>query len=347
MGYGPVVMAIAAAGWAAGWILLLRGRQRTPAAGRAINPSAVSIIVPARNEQENLPRLLSSIQRQNAKPAEVIVVDDASTDRTSDIAREFGATVISPPPLPDAWRGKTWACHNGAKAASGELLLFMDADTWFEDDGLANLLALFTGGAFSVGPWHVAVKLHEQLSVYFNLVMNCAVVPRGLFGQMLLVEKNSYESVRGHEEVKGRILENLALAAEFRHRNLKVHSTGGRGILSFRMYPENLGQLLDGWIKAFSTGARHTPIGSLLCVVIWLTGMTLAAGLPLKGWIGVAIYLLFAIQLATAFSRVGSFRWYVALLFPIPLFFFFVVFAWSALRPSRSVTWKGRTIHAD
>lgn len=294
-----------------------------------------------------MPRLLSSIQRQNTKPAEVIVVDDASTDRTSDIAREFGATVISPPPLPDGWRGKTWACHNGAMAASRELLLFLDADTWFEENGLANLLALFTGGAFSVGPWHVVVKLHEQLSVYFNLVMNCAVVPSGLFGQMLLVEKNSYESVRGHEEVKGRILENLALAGEFRHRNVKVHSTGGRGILSFRMYPENLGQLFNGWIKAFSTGARHTPVGSLLCIIIWLSSMTLAAGLPLMGWTGVAIYLLFAIQLGTAFRRVGSFRWGLALFYPIPLFFFFTIFALSALRPRRSVTWKGRTIHAD
>jgi 4,4'-diaponeurosporenoate glycosyltransferase len=327
--------------------LLLRGRQATRAAGEKTDAAALSIIVPARNESENLPRLLRSIRGQRIQPAQVIVVDDASTDRTADIAREFGATVISPPELPEGWRGKTWACQHGANAASGELLLFLDADTWFEENGLAEVLAMYDGGAFSVGPWHAVVRAHEQMSAYFNLVMNCAVVPNGLFGQMLLVEKDSYQHVGGHEAVKGRILENLALAGEFRRQGLAVRSFGGRGMLSFRMYPEGLRQLTDGWIKAFSSGAGETPIGVILAVILWLTGMMLAASLLPLGWVSAVVYLLFVVQLAPAFWRVGSFRWYLALIYPIPLIFFFCVFALSALRSKKPVLWKGRTIRAD
>ena len=97
----------------------------------------LSIIIPARNEEQNLPVLLCSINAQTVKPPEVIVVDDGSTDRTAEVAREFGAAVIASKPLPDGWRGKTWACQQGAQAATGDLLLFLDADTWFAADNSA------------------------------------------------------------------------------------------------------------------------------------------------------------------------------------------------------------------
>ena len=119
-------------------------------------------------------------------------------------------------PLPDGWRGKTWACHQGAQAATGELLLFVDADTWFEPDGLARILSGYTGGAFSVGPYHAVRKPYEDLSLFFNFNMTVGTVPHGLFGQMLLVDRESYRRVGGHEAVQGRILENFWLAGQFR-----------------------------------------------------------------------------------------------------------------------------------
>ena len=347
MGYEFIVIAIACSGAITGWLFLYRSRQPKRTASKTLFARSLSIIVPARNEEANLPKLLGSIRAQEIQAGQVIVVDDASTDSTARIAREFQATVLVPPELPEGWRGKTWACHCGANAACGELLLFMDADTWFEEQGLNQLLAMYAGGALSVAPWHQVLKLHEQMSVFFNLVMNYAVLPNGLFGQVLLVEKNSYRQVGGHEAVKGRILENLALADEFHRQGIAVQSVGGRGMLSFRMYPEGLRQLTDGWIKAFASGAGKTPTGMLLAIILWLTGMTVALLLLPAGWAGAAIYLQFVIQLLPAFARVGSFRWYTALLYPIPLVFFFAVFAMSALRSKKQITWKGRTIRAD
>ena len=306
-----------------------------------------SIIIPARNEEHNLPVLLRSINAQSSRPLEVLVVDDGSTDRTAAVARELGATVIASQPLPDGWRGKTWACHQGAQAARGELLLFLDADTWFESDGLAKILANYTGGALSVGPYHAVRQPYEQLSAFFNLVMTAGTVRGGLFGQMLLVDRESYQRVGGHETVKGRTLENFFLASLFRAACIPVRSVTGKGMLAFRMYSNGLRELVEGWTKGFASGARQTSKPVLLLIVAWMNGLMLPVVLlPFTAW-AVVVYALCAAQVAWACRQVGAFRWYTAGLYPVPLCFFFAVFTRSALRSGKQVTWKGREIRAD
>lgn len=306
-----------------------------------------SIIIPARNEEHNVPVLLRSINAQSSRPLEVIVVDDGSTDRTAAVARELGATVIVSKPLPDGWRGKTWACHQGAQAARGELLLFLDADTWFETDGLGKILAAYDGGALSVGPYHAVRQPYEQLSAFFNLVMTAGTVPGGLFGQMLVVDRESYRRVGGHEAVKGRTLENFFLASRFREAGITVRCLIGKSTLSFRMYPNGLHELIEGWTKGFAAGAGQTPRPRLLLIVAWLSALVMAVFLLSFGLIGMSMYLLCAVQLHWLLRRVGAFRWYTAMLYPVPLLFYFIVFTRSALRSGKPVTWKGRAIHAD
>ena len=103
----------------------------------------VSIIIPARNEEKTLSHLLSSIQCQTVKPHEVILVNDQSEDNTESIGRQFGARIINIDSLPEGWQGKNWACHRGAVNASGDIFLFLDADTTFEPGGLERLLACY------------------------------------------------------------------------------------------------------------------------------------------------------------------------------------------------------------
>lgn len=255
--------------WAAGFVLV--GRLRPCVRSGAAHPApSVSLIIPARDEEHNLPTLLGSFSSQSVQPREIIVVDDGSTDRTAELAQQFGATVLASQPLPEGWRGKPWACHQGAQAATGDLLMFLDADTRFEPEGLPRVLSGYTGGAFSVGPYHSVRKAYEDLSLFFNFNMTVGTVPCGLFGQMLLVERNSYRRVGGHETVKGRILENYWLAEQFRAAGIPVRSVTGRGAFSFRMYPNGLHELIEGWTKGFAAGAGQTPRGTLLLVVMWM-----------------------------------------------------------------------------
>lgn len=335
--------------WAAGFFLLPRLRPCAGTGTPAMTPS-LSIVIPARNEEHNLPTLLGSLAKQSVRPSEILVVDDGSSDRSAEIARQLGATVLVSQALPDGWRGKTWACHQGAQATSGGLLCFVDADTCFEPGGLARILSCYQGGAFSVGPWHAVCLPYESLSLFFNLNMVVGTVPHGLFGQMLLVDRESYQRAGGHAVVRGRILENYRLAQQFLAAGVPVRSVIGKGVLAFRMYPGGLGELLEGWIKGFASGAGQTPRATLCLTVLWMTGLMTAPIGCLMGGGALAwglVYLLCAAQVAWFGRRVGAFRWPVALLYPLPLGFFFVVFALSAMRSGKKVTWKGREIHAD
>ena len=362
-----IFLTVTLALWFAGWIVL--GRIRRCGGGDESNQSftgeQLSIIIPARNEEQNIPTLLRSLASQSIRPREIIVVNDASTDRTTEIAQQHGARVIHSQPLPDGWRGKTWACNQGAQAATGDLLLFLDADTWFEPEGLRRVIAEFKqagGGVLSIAPHHVVKAPYEQLSAFFNLVMLAGtgaftmlgdrLAPRGLLGQFMLIERTAYLRVGGHEVVKGRILENFWLAEQLRALGVPLRCRSGRGVFAFRMYPQGWRELVDGWSKGFASGAGQTPLPILLLVIAWMIGlMTAPLGLMFAGqplfWL--AAYGFCVAQIAWLLRCVGTFRWSTALLYPVSLIFYFLVFTRSVirLRNKQTIAWKGRQIRAD
>lgn len=346
----PVALAIALILWALGWLLgrSLREPQSPPSAGSPVE--RLSLIIPARNEAHNLPRLLDSIFAQNLPPWEVIVVDDQSDDGTAEIANAHGVRVIASAPLPESWCGKTWACHQGAQAATGSHLCFLDADTWFEPDGLKSLLDYYRGGACSLAPWHRIDAAYESLSLFFNLAMVAGTAPHGLFGQLLLIDRDSYQRAGGHQAVKGKVLENVFMAGHFASHGIPTHSASGRGIVSFRMYPSGIRELIEGWTKGFASGAGATSKLTLWTMVAWMSGLMIPCLMPVLSnewapWFG--MYLLCAVQVRILSRKVGSFGWLAALGYPLALLFFFAVFFQSARKRGTHVTWKGRRIHAS
>lgn len=115
---GLVILSL---GWLAGWWLLARVPRLSPpprsGAGPVGRGDGVSVVIPARNEAENLPHLLGSLARQDLVPEQVIVVDDGSTDDTAAVARAHGALVVESATLPEGWTGKSWACMQGTDVA--------------------------------------------------------------------------------------------------------------------------------------------------------------------------------------------------------------------------------------
>ena len=355
MGPELILLPLGVVLWLASFGLLQRlARVQPPRSNTPNQPnfpnllnSRLSIIIPARNEAHNLPRLLDSIFSQPAPPLEVLVIDDASTDATASVATAHGATVLPSLALPDGWRGKPWACHQGALAAKGSHLLFLDADCWFEPGGLDAILASYHGGAFSVAPYHRIESPYEELSAFFNLIMVASTTGHGLFGQMLLIDRARYEQTGGHQEVKGRVLENLRLAGIYRAAGVPVSSLPGRGMLAFRMYPEGLSSLVEGWTKGFASGASETPRAAVILVALWITGLMIALiALPFSPW-SAHLYLAFALQFGVMLKQVGSFSLLTALCYPISLAFYLAVFVRSLRRSGKEVTWKGREFRAD
>lgn len=389
----PVVQLV---GWVAGaWLLARVPRCRQPDDGAPV-PESVGVVIPARNEARMLPRLLASLTGQQPGPARVVVVDDGSHDATAEVAREGGATVVPVGPLPEGWTGKCRACWVGAGAvAECDVVVFLDADTTLAPGGLAAILAEHRrrGGLVSVQPFHVTERFYERLSAFFNVVammgvdafnpLRGRIEPRGAFGPCLVASHDDYMAAGGHEAVRAAVVEDVALARRFLSSGRPVTCFGGRGTISFRMYPDGPAQLVEGWTKNFAQGAAGTRPVTLALVVAWVSACILAAlglvgsvldlaagaldragtvvgpaasvlglGTSAEGaggggeWAAFAVYLAFVAQLAWMLRRIGRWGWWPAVVFPLPLAVFVVVFTRSVVLTyvRGEVRWRGRSI---
>ena len=347
------------------WTLPVPIRRKRPKSPLPL----VSIIIPARNEANRIQPLLQSLHQQTFQSFELFVVDDDSTDATADIASTYGATVIQNQSK-DTQSGKSLACWRGAKRATGQWLLFLDADTYFStDDGLEKLLLTYqqkgASGILSLQPYHTVYTLYENLSAIFNIVvivgMNVFSIGKhglktaGSFGPCIVCDQEEYFSTGGHEKIQSAIMDDLALGEAFLDKNLPVDCMGGKGTISFRMYPEGFRSMVDGWCKSFAIGSKSTHPLIMLMVILWISGSFIvtgelissllamnAVGLTLRGF----FYVLFAIQTGWFARRCGNFKWPIFILFPILFLFFASVFMYSLFRVHvlRSVHWKGRKI---
>lgn len=353
--------------WVLGFLLLFRISSCRASVNRNTYNPSVSIIIPARNEEYTLPNLLNSLSGQLSSEDEIIIVDDHSEDRTKAVAERIAVKVLESLPTPEGWFGKTWACYQGARIASGEILVFLDADTVLERNGLKNMIETYVekDGALSIQPYHQMRNPYEQLSAFFNIVMMAAIgsftvlgsriKPIGLFGPAVVMKRQYYLDSGGHDKVKGEILEDVSLGSELQKKGLEVHCLGGKGTISFRMYPNGIRELINGWSKGFAMGAAKTSFPLLILVIAWISGSigttrSLIEAIVATNNAQIAIcgslYILYAAQIYWMLVRIGNFKFYTALFYPIPMAFFIAVFTYSFVRIflARSVKWKGREI---
>ncbi len=347
-------------GLAAGFLLIWRVPTCPPAAPSS--EAGVSIIIPARNEEQNLPHLLQSIAGSETRPKEILVVDDGSTDGTAAIAADLGARVLKSAAKPHEWTGKAWACFQGAQSASGELLLFLDADTFLLPGGLDRVIACWLREAnprtvVSLLPYHAMNSAYEQLSLFFNFLMAAgaggfgAAASQRLFGQSLLISKETYFEAGGHAAVCGVVLENLRWASALRANGARIVCFGGKGTLHMRMFPEGFRQMSESWAKAFLQGAADSGIAVVVLAVVWITTLWTTALLLVMprdfGHLSLGlIYIILALQIAWLARRLGNYRLFTCLLFPLPLAFYCVVFGRAAARRvlGRKTVWRGREV---
>ncbi len=224
----------AALPWAAPFLAFVRlARQRPNLADAPLaNGRLVSIIVPARNEQDNLPILLDSLLLTGYAPIEILVVNDRSTDGTAGVVRAYAARdprvrLVEGEELPTGWFGKPWACMQGYREARGELLLFTDADTRHapellgravgalqsERRDLVTVIGRMICGSF----WERVIMpvIGALLAIRFHpTVVNRARTASEVIanGQFILVTRESYETVGTHAAVKHEVAEDLAMA---------------------------------------------------------------------------------------------------------------------------------------
>jgi 4,4'-diaponeurosporenoate glycosyltransferase len=334
----------------------------------------VSVVIPARNEETTLPLLLADLKRQTFAPLEILCVNDGSTDGTRQIILEAGGLVklVDVQEKPSDWMGKAWACLKGAEQAKGRLLLFLDADVRLSEDALAKLASSYGEDpcTISVQPFHCIQQDYEHLSLFFNVIeigANGTCLPdkrwtAGLYGPVILMAKSDYDEIGGHRVARRTIVDDLTLGDALSRAGKKYRLYLGEKDISFRMYGDGVRSLFQGWTKNFATGLSKTPAILLIPVFVWVTSCTAA---PLyflqsvwdggggEGFLWPLVFLFFYLgwiwELNRIVPKIGSFKRFALLIYPLLMFAFLLTFFWSLWKKffRRQVTWKGRRIKPE
>jgi hypothetical protein len=257
---------------------------RTP--GLGAESSAVSVLIPARDEADNIESCIRAALRSVDIDSEVIVLDDGSTDGTGDIVRAMAArdprvTCALAPPLPQGWAGKQHACHVLATLATKPNLIFVDADVRLELEGSRRLVqALDTNDLVSGVPRQRIDTLPEQLFVPMinTLILGYLPVPLmrrrrdvGLAagcGQLIAVRAASYRRSGGHEAIRSSLHDGLKLPRLFRAAGMSTDLVDGTSLACCHMYPGGKG-LIAGLLKNATEGMARPvalPIWTVLLV---------------------------------------------------------------------------------
>jgi hypothetical protein len=325
----------------------------------------ISVLIPARNEERVLAASLQSLTSARGVEMEILVLDDGSTDRTSDIVRSFALVdprvrLLTSVPLPPGWNGKQHACHLLAAEARAEILCFLDADVRLEPEALASMLSFLhrSGSSLVSGfprqetktPLEILLLplIHFVLLSYLPVAaMRMLPAAPGLgagCGQFLLARRDAYRASGGHAAIRATMHDGLLLPQLFRAHGFKTDLADLTRLATCRMY-HDAGEVWRGLSKNATEGmaapARIIPFTALL-----FCGQVLPLWLVLRGKTSPMVLAALAASFLPRLISVWKFRQSAlsALLHPVGVTVLLVL-EWSALLrklAGQPVTWKER-----
>ena len=340
----------------------------------------LTVIVPARNEEDCLGACLQSLVSQSeetfelGRDWELIVVNDHSSDRTAEIARGFaGLRVMEAGKLEPGWTGKSNAIWTAAQHARGRWLLFTDADTVHEPGDLHRAMheaQRHRVGMLSYSPRQIVSGLAQrslmplvfcELALAYppEKVSDPAQRIAAANGQFLLVEREAYRRLGGHPSVADKVLEDVELAFLAKRRKVGLRFRYADDAVAARMY-RSTGAMIEGWTKNLKLLFNN----ALMLAVFRALDIALLVGLPILAcelwnarfgahgleWLGAGwvLALLWVRTLFRFYSRVAksNFPFVDCALTPLglPLFVALLYRSWFQHRIVKRVSWKGREI---
>lgn len=254
-------------------------------------PDKVSILIPARDEAEDILTLLQSIHEQDHQNYEVIILDDHSSDDTYAICESFAAAhpkfkVLKGKPLPQGWLGKNYACYQLAQQATGQFFLFLDADERVYN-GLLNstihrmylrklsLLSLFTNQQMVTNGEKVVVPLMHYILLNLlplrlvYLVKSASVAAAS--GQFMLFDANLYREHQWHQLAKAKVVEDVEIMKLVKGFKQNGEALLANGMISCRMY-KGYNEAVNGFGKNFLAAFNYNVIGFLIYLMLIIAG---------------------------------------------------------------------------
>jgi 4,4'-diaponeurosporenoate glycosyltransferase len=323
----------------------------------------VSIIIPARNEAHRITPTLDSL-RPYLDTHEILIVDDHSTDETASLCKSKGFKVVHPLPKPDHIKGKPWALSQGVAFATCDTIIFLDADVIVHEGGIEKLISLYEEKKhpISIQPYHLMKKSYERLANIFNMLVvmsssSYTMIPSktisAFFGPCQIMSKQTFLEFGLNESVTRQVLEDIYLGKALLSGGHKISSYIGKGIVSFRMYPEGINDMLGGFSKNFATGAIAIGVIPSILLIIWLSSLYATLNLMIQSIIfmkylelAISLYLTQGLLLYYFSKKIGNFRLSLIVLYPIHALFFLLTFIWSFIKiyVIKKNTWKGRSV---
>ncbi len=357
------------------YLTVRRFDQYPPAVpGRLPRWPKVSVLVPARNEERSIEACATSLLAQDYPDFEVIVLDDHSTDATRPILDRLAAEhprlqVVEGASLPEGWLGKHWACHQLARAAAGELILFTDADTYHTPDMLrASISALAAEGADLVTafPHEVVVSLGERLLVPviafgiftfipIRLVQRLRLAALSVtIGQFMLFRRAAYEAVGGFEAVRAEVVDDMSLGRRIIGEGLEWRLLDGTRHVSCRMY-QGFWEAVGGFGKSLFAVFDYRILPYVLAWLLVATAFLEPVLALLSAWLRhplahfpvehAALAVMLSLVLWTLAYRRFSFPPLLVFYYPISLVLFIAVAARSLFQTATgTTTWKDRAL---
>ena len=234
---------------------------------------AVSVLIPARNEERTIGAAVASALSNTGVLLEVLVLDDGSTDGTAIVVEAISAVdprviLLQGDPLPEGWCGKQHACALLARAATHPLLCFMDADVFLNESALASMAGFLEsrGAALASGiPYQKTVTPLEQLLIPLIHFLLLGFLPfKGMrrsthpayaagCGQLFMAEAAAYFEVGGHSSIRATLHDGINLPRAFRRAGFKTDLFDATGIAGCRMY-HTAGEVWKGLLKNATEG---------------------------------------------------------------------------------------------
>lgn len=254
----------------------------------------ISLLVPARDEADIIQATIKRLLAQNYPAYEVILLDDNSSDGTSELARQAARNdtrlrLVSGKPVPDSWAGKNWACHQLSEQAKGEVLIFTDADVLWEPAALsavAACMAHYQGDMFTVWPTQHTVSWAERLVLPLMMFSILSYLPEiavrrtrwtslaAANGQCLVFRHPAYQQIGGHMAVKREIVEDIILARHTKLAGFRLVMCLGNDLIHGRMY-RNWRQVREGFSKNILAGHGGQPVYLAISTLFhWLLFIT-------------------------------------------------------------------------
>jgi len=312
----------------------------------------VDVLIPMRNEEENVEGCLKSVLNSELLDvSKVFVLDDGSSDSTAELIGQFKVDKLSGTQPPTGWLGKVWACHNLAQVGSGKYLVFVDADVRLHPYAIASSITKmnkFGWDFISPYPRQISGSFLEKLIQPLLQWSWLASVPLRIAekfpnrsmtianGQFFIVKRSAYNTSGGHAVIPDEVLDDLELARLLISKGFKGGVADGSAVASCRMYKSN-SQLIDGYTKSLWK-AFGGQFGTLLAIfLLYFTGIS-----PYLGIGAPASYIFLSRVLAAIKTRSNP---AYAFFHPISILVLLYLIVLSSIRKSRgTLQWRGRAI---